>query len=596
MSKKNKSTHGQLPIPNLSPEVPLLSSVETGVVLPLEVFSSTPSDNTEDRPELPARWESAQILAEQRNVLPVVLRQIRPVPAIEYLNYLLGLSKDEGYVWVVYGTSGSGKSTFFHTLQHQTNNKVRTHIIDGKSPDIAEKLSDQVLFSKYLTDVIQSHKDKNGQQIPLVIILEERENEMKTEERSAIVQSLRNILRPPGPGKNVVFVLPVTNSNTGTLFLDQARETGVCIPLGHNSIYTFQGPPHTEHVDIVVNLFTALYERDISDFGLQRSQLQVHVSTNQTIGQYMRVVREELAQQNRHYTNTIRSHHYRPFTVIMCFVNPLPAYRTEPIIKGLTINAYGKVRTGELLRATQGQKAQRWQGRERILANIIETLDIRIVEIPPQIITKILYAYGWQHTIAEKANEDTRTLINDYLTTEGIDYNTPKSVRQNIQQQLGATNLFRIITGQQTQSYSTPRYLGHSTPNPREQERQSKEGAELAVTRLACELSRSNQHQLHGMVAQALGNLLDHSSHIASVSDYKGVYPEASLTVSNARDAQMKVIRSDVIVELQDKLFLLEFCWRSEDHFTYGDAASYVLRKINESYLNLPLVKALVEG
>lgn len=158
------------------------------------------------------------------------------------------------------------------------------------------------------------------------------------------------------------------------------------------------------------------------------------------------------------------------------------------------------------------------------------------------------------------------------------------------------TNLFKIITGEQTQSYATPRYLGHGTPTKNEQERQEKERAELVVTRLACELSSNNQHQLHTMVAKALGNLLDHSSHISSVADYKGVYPEASLTVSNPTGAQVKVIRSDVAIEMQERLFLLEFCWRSEEHFTYGDVASYVLRKINESYLNLPLVKALLEG
>lgn len=428
MPKQNKPSPGQLIMSELFPDPPP-PEVPTGVVLSLEVSPSQTAEGGEDRPELPARWEAAQLLAEQRNVLPVVLRQIRPVPAIEYLDYLLGLSKDEGYVWAVYGASGSGKSTFFHTLQYQTNDRVGTHIIDGRTTN----LSDQTEFTRYLTEVITAHKLKRGADTPLVIILEEREGEMKTEERSAIVQSLRNVLRPPGPGKNVVFVLPVTNSTIGTLFLEQARETGISVPLGHNSIYTFQGPPHTEHVDIVTNLFIALYDRDISDFGLQRSQLQAHVATNQTIGQYMRVIREELSQQNRKYMQTIRSHHYRPFTVIICYVNPLPAYRTEPIIKGMTINAFGKVRTGELLRATQGQKAQKWQGKERALANIVEALDIRIVEIPPHIITKLLYAYGWQHTLSDKMNEDTRTLIIDYLTKEGIDYNTPKSIRQNLQ-------------------------------------------------------------------------------------------------------------------------------------------------------------------
>ena len=114
--------------------------------------------------------------------MPVLLRQIRRVQALDYLEYLITLSKDEGYVWVVYGESGSGKSAFFHTLEYQNNNQIRTHIIDGNSPDIY--LSNQVEFSKYLTFVIVQHKEKNGESAPLVIVLEERENSMSTDETS----------------------------------------------------------------------------------------------------------------------------------------------------------------------------------------------------------------------------------------------------------------------------------------------------------------------------------------------------------------------------------------------------------------------------
>ena len=59
---------------------------------------------------------------------------------------------------------------------------------------------------------------------------------------------------------------------------------------------------------------------------------------------------------------------------------------------------------------------------------------------------------------------------------------------------------------------------------------------------------------------------------------------------------QKKVIRPDVVIEMQDRLFFLEFCWRSDEHFTYGDIASYILRKIQDSYMSLPLVRALAEG
>ncbi len=161
------------------------------------------------RPELPARWEAARDIAESKKVLPMLLKQIRPVPALEYLKYLINLAQDEGYVWVVYGAPGSGKSSFFHTLEYQTSNQIRTSILDGNA--IGSTLTDQFAFSKYLEKIIIEHKEMHGKATPLVIVLEERENEMNTEERSSVAQALRNVLRPPKPGKNVIFVLPVTN-------------------------------------------------------------------------------------------------------------------------------------------------------------------------------------------------------------------------------------------------------------------------------------------------------------------------------------------------------------------------------------------------
>ena len=200
----------------------------------------------------------------------------------------------------------------------------------------------------------------------------------------------------------------------------------------------------------------ALNDRDISDFGLQRSDLQAYISSQQTIGQYIRTIREELVKQNKQFLETIRSNSYKPFTVIICYVNPLPAYRTEPIIKGMTINAFGKVRTGELLRASQSQKAQKWQNKHQALANIVEALDIRIAEVPPEIVTKLLFAYGWQNSLSSDSGQDFKTLIETYLQDNNIDYNAPKSVRQNLRQQLQATNMARIVFSEETRTIQPP--------------------------------------------------------------------------------------------------------------------------------------------
>lgn len=570
---------------NLSTE----ANVETNIVIPLEVQEKGQSKSHEELalPEVPARWEAAFSAAEHKNVLPILLKQIRRVEALDYLEYLITLSRDEGYVWVVFGESGSGKSTFFHTLEYQTNDQIRKHIINGDDVN----LSSQKEFSDYLLNIITRHKSLHGDQAPLVIVLEQRENSMVTEERTSIAQSLRNVLRPPGPGRNVVFVLPVVNSNQGTLFMNQVEATGVSLPLGHNALYTFHGPPYTDHVDIFIELFVALNDKSISEYGLERSSLQSHVSSQQTIGQYIRTIREEIVKANQAARNTIIRHNYKRFTVIICFVNPLPSYRTEPIVKAMTMDAYGRLRTGEILRVTQSQKAQRWENNRQALANIVSALDMRVVEVPPQIISKLIYAYQSDTRSSNDLHEPIVSVVERGLVQQGVDYNAPKAVRQNLRQQLRASNLFHILANEETRSYSTPRF------SRIDDERQSKEEAEITITRLVCENSHSRQYELHYLSAMALEDVLKNNSNsVAGIADFKKVFPEPDITVNSPQRGDIqKVLRPDVVIEMQDKLFFLEFCWRSEEHFTYADIATYILRKIQESYMNLPLVRALSE-
>ncbi len=526
---------------------------------------------------LPTRWEIAKRTAEERQALPALLNQIRTVSAFDHLNKLIQLSADEGHAWVVYGASGSGKSAFFHTLEHQTEGRVKTKILDGN--DI--NLTNQNLFAERLVNTIRDHKARTVQDTPLLIVLEERETNMAAEERSAICQALRNVLRSED-GKGVIFVLPVTDRSQAGLFVEQARNTGIGVSTDSN-IYFFEGPRYTEHVDILTSLFTVLNDRDISEYGLSRSDLQQYVSSSQTIGEYIRQVRNQLSEKSASFRNVLQTHSYKKLTVIMCFVNPIHTYRSEPIIRALSINRANRIRTGELTKS-HSNNAQMWKNKHVALANVVETLDIRIVEIAPEIVVKVVYAYG---------TPDLQQELNLYLEDQKIPFNPPKSVRQNLRQQLEKSNLFRIIANEEVKDPQTPRYVDTDAQELSEEERLRKEAdrAELIITEWVCKKSQNNQNLLHDMFAKALQELLNNAQQYPSIADFKAIHYESDLTISGR-----KVLRPDIVIEMQDKLFLLEFCWRSVHHFSYNDVTSYVLRKIKESYSNLPLVKALSEA
>ena len=135
------------------------------------------------------------------------------------------------------------------------------------------------------------------------------------------------------------------------------------------------------------------------------------------------------------------------------------------------------------------------------------------------------------------------------LSDQDIDYNAPKSGRQNLRQQLRATNLFRIIAGEETRSYLTPKFSQQDELSKQEQTRRNAEHAEITLTKFACEKSHNRQQELHSMLALAMEDLLQNSSNISAVADFKGVYPEAWLTLTDLHGTQKR---------LSDQMWLLK--------------------------------------
>ena len=127
----------------------------------------------------------------------------------------------------------------------------------------------------------------------------------------------------------------------------------------------------------------------------------------------------------------------------------------------------------------------------------------------------------------------------------------------------------------------------------RELDRRSKETAERAIVEWACEIARNYQTELHTMVANALEESLQyHSDLYPRLANWKGVFPEPWLTYLDRHNVEQRRVRPDLVVETRERLFSLEFYWRNTP-MSEAEIASYVLGKINKSYLQLPLVEAL---
>jgi len=56
-------------------------------------------------------------------------RKAKRSAAHRQLAKLIDLSRHEGYVWVICGASGSGKSAFLQTLEYKFKDTVKTFVI-----------------------------------------------------------------------------------------------------------------------------------------------------------------------------------------------------------------------------------------------------------------------------------------------------------------------------------------------------------------------------------------------------------------------------------------------------------------------------------
>ena len=223
-----------------------------------------------------------------------------------------------------------------------------------------------------------------------------------------------------------------------------------------------------------------------------------------------------------------------------------------------------------------------------------------MVEFPIDILVKLFYYYGWPvgGYSGRRRIKSAIEAIDERLNEKKLKkYKQPESMKQNIRQQLSASNLFRIIIGEETRRLDGTRraHVSEDEAPKTELERRNRENVNRTIVELACEMAGSYQYELHTMVARALEDALSEPSNLfTKLADAK-VHPEAWLTCIDENGVEQKPVRVDIAIETKERLYLLEFHWRNKS-ISDADIASYILGKINQSYLALPLIKALLDS
>jgi energy-coupling factor transporter ATP-binding protein EcfA2 len=532
---------------------------------------------------LSRRWEQCVAQAAKRDNYLSLLNIIRPVTAaqdqlIEYLK-LMRTTK-EGALWVFFGYSGSGKTTFLSSLEHQFNRNTQIlEVVVLKADDL--NLPERSVLRTQLVEKIQRRHSKD---IVLVLVLEDREDSIDDSELGSFVQTLKGILRTPDTGENVLVVFPVNNAKNGKRIIQAAEDVGIQQHEGsRNTIFTFEGPESPLYVDIVEDLAVVLNGRPLSSFGVSRTTLDGMPKDRITVGNFIQEVAERIQSQEKRMNRLLKRAQYKEIVTIFVFVRPMEPPELFTNTQQIVVDSYNRINPNWLLTDGSELNIRQWKDTPERFASIVNgVLHARVVDFPPHVLYQIIQIYG---------SDELKGGLTKMIESKGQDA-TPTKNQANSRQAVDATNLARLLRGEPVtrpkkvtiddDSGTEDIKLSDSSAQKRNLIRKGIYTAEWIPT-------LDSVNHVHGSIARAFKDLIDRGNLRLRIRGYVGTWAEGTLMVQGPTGT-MRTVKPDITIETIDTLYLLEFSFGGQQRLTRADLANYILRKLNDYHQQLPLL------
>jgi len=515
---------------------------------------------------LSRRWEQCAAQAAERDNYLGLLNIVRPVtPAqdqlIEYLK-LMRTTK-EGALWVFFGHSGSGKTTFLSSLAHQINRDTKElESVVLKADDLT--LSDR---AQLRVQLIEKIKQRTTKDVALVLILEDREDSIDDTELGSFVQTLKGILRNPLTGENVLVVFPVNNTKNGKRIIQAAEDVGIQQHEGsRNTIFTFEGPNSQSYVDIVEDLAIVLNGRPLSSFGVSRTTLDGMPKERITIGNFIQEVAERIQSQEKRMNRLLKQAQYKEIVTVFVFVRPMESPELFTNTQQIVVDSYNRINPNWLLTDGSELNTRQWKDIPERFASIVNgVLHARVVDFPPHVLYQIIQIYG---------SDELKKALAEMINSKGQDA-TPTKNQANSRQAVDATNLARLLRGEPAirpqkvtiDDETDEEALSDSTVQKRNLIRKGIHTAEWIPT-------LDSVNHIHASVARAFKDLINRGNLRTQIRGYIGTWAESTLVIQGQNDL-IKTVRPDITIETNDTLYLLEFSFGGQSRLTRADMANY---------------------
>lgn len=334
---------------------------------------------------LPKRWE---LLAQRAKDAGLDVSQFveRVDEAASHIDELLDLIQRAGggLFEVIYGLSGSGKTTFLNTLP-KFFEKVRV-LSFQRERDLAD-----------LPDFVRETYIE-GDEYSRIILIERRDIPKKTDldALEEMLAELLNAFREPY-GK-VLVLWPITNLVSAERISEVAWETGrdsITDPKTRGK-YVFKGVPKERYYDLADLTTRNLTGDGLDAFGVDRTSAKDVLKSCTTIADFYSEI-DNLASKRREKTFSVLKARVQAKLWILLPGDEITAVNTT--VAALTQGARSRIdidKMGELLDDPKNKAlyVADWRTRRADLAHLLRAVDVRLFSVPPNVALAAIRTFG----------------------------------------------------------------------------------------------------------------------------------------------------------------------------------------------------------
>ncbi len=350
--------------------------------------------------ELPRRWERLEQDARAAQVDPAAMVE-RVDDAANRVDALLRRVRGGGVglIEVLFGLSGSGKTTFLQTLEKFFVG-IRVSVFPKNAP-----LGTLPHFIQ--NDAIPQNNNNR------IVLIDRRDN--PTQNDLSLVEEmfgeLLNIFRESNG--NVVVLWPITNEISATFVSETAWKVGrdSMVDPNHRGLFHFLGVPKEKYWDLADNTSRTLTGDGLEAYGIIKSQTVNFIPKCDTISDFYGMIMD-LAEQQRENTWSVLKVRAIPRLWVL-----LPGDDVKSInatADALTQGIQSKIdvdKVGELIDTPDQDTIyiRDWRSRRGLLAHLLRAIDVRLFSIPPNVSLAAIRSFG-DENIKEKLKQPTAIL------------------------------------------------------------------------------------------------------------------------------------------------------------------------------------------